>query len=107
MNTTSFKCPYDDCQMSYKYEKYLARHIEALHSASLKYECSVCKKRLSSLQNLREHKNLHTGDTPYVCKEPGCGFRAKQGSQLSAHKKTHQPVVRESRDFMYLKVTFT
>lgn len=54
-----------------------------------KHQCQICNKFLSSKQNLREHKFVHTGELPYICKTPGCGLRFRQGSVLSSHKKIH------------------
>lgn len=54
-----------------------------------KFQCSYCSKALSSKQNLKEHEFTHTGELPYICKNPGCGMRFRQGSVLSAHKRIH------------------
>ncbi|OMJ92884.1 hypothetical protein SteCoe_4215 [Stentor coeruleus] len=56
---------------------------------SKKFQCSYCNKALSSKQNLKEHEFTHTGELPYICKNPGCGMRFRQGSVLSAHKRIH------------------
>lgn len=52
--------------------------------------CSVCKKSLSSRQNLRQHMNIHTGEKPYKCTYSLCGQSFKHASQLSNHKYVHQ-----------------
>jgi uncharacterized Zn-finger protein len=53
------------------------------------FKCPYCHKNLSSRQNLKEHVNIHTGNKPYQCDEPGCGKQFRQGSLLSIHKRIH------------------
>lgn len=72
-----------------------------------KFQCSFCRKALSSKQNLKEHEFTHTGELPYVCKTPGCGLRFRQGSVLSAHKRIHGIIEKyiEQDRFKWIKVT--
>jgi uncharacterized Zn-finger protein len=56
------------------------------------FKCKYCKRNLSSRQNLREHIYIHTGETPYVCTEPGCDQKFRQGSLLSIHRKVHAAI---------------
>ncbi|CAG9325487.1 unnamed protein product [Blepharisma stoltei] len=72
------------------------------------YQCKSCRKILSSKQNLKEHMYIHTGEKPYVCKEPGCGQTFRQGSQLSAHRRVHTAIrtlSNTSSETIYLKLT--
>jgi len=71
------------------------------------FQCSFCRKGLSSKQNLKEHEFTHTGELPYVCKTPGCGLRFRQGSVLSAHKRIHGIIDKyvEQDRFKWIKVT--
>jgi hypothetical protein len=65
------------------------RHISSVHTPNdqKKYQCDVCSKGFSSLQHLRDHRNLHTGEKPYKCKFcPSCF--ASQGNHAS-HEKGH------------------
>ena len=100
-----FECPYPGCVQVYRVEKTLRRHIEALHRKNKKYQCRYCTKQLSSIQNLREHQYIHTGERPYQCAEPGCHARFRQGSQLTAHKKVHRGFAFDSDSFAVLKVS--
>lgn len=72
-----------------------------------KFQCSFCRKGLSSKQNLKEHEFTHTGELPYVCKTPGCGLRFRQGSVLSAHKRVHGIIDKyvEQEKYRWVKVT--
>lgn len=58
-------------------------------SKSPGYKCKYCSKYLSTKQSLREHSYIHTGQKPYICKEPGCSQTFRQSSQLSYHKRIH------------------
>ena len=107
MNALNYACPCDGCKRTYTNEKNLKRHIEALHSGSLKYKCEYCHKALSSKQNLKEHTYIHTGERPYVCNEPDCNASFRQGSQLSAHRRIHGAIRKYSSkvNFVELKVS--
>ena len=90
--TNRYTCPHAACYRTYNSEKNLRRHTRAFHSDAVKYECEYCGKQLASSQNLREHTYLHTGEMPYPCGFPGCPRLFRQGSQLSAHRRTHREV---------------
>lgn len=106
MSEQILTCTHDNCMRTYTNEENLKRHIEAIHRGSQQYECQYCHKHLSSKQNLREHTYIHTGERPYICREPGCGASFRQGSQLSAHKRIHGAIRRYSSktNFTELKV---
>ena len=87
---TIFKCTIEGCNREYVNNAILKRHYLAFHSQVKKFQCTVCSKLLASRQNLKEHSFIHSGDKPYSCKEPGCRMSFRQGTHLSAHKKTHQ-----------------
>ncbi|OMJ78255.1 hypothetical protein SteCoe_6576 [Stentor coeruleus] len=66
--------------------------VESDQNFNLK--CKYCLKNLSSRQNLREHTYIHTGEKPYICTEPGCEKKFRQGSLLSIHKKIHSEIIK-------------
>ena len=103
------RCPHVTCYRTYNSAKNLRRHMRAFHSETAKYLCSHCGKQLASSQNLREHIYLHTGEMPYSCGFPGCSRQFRQGSQLSAHRKTHEAVRPSvfSQEFKELRVSFS
>lgn len=85
-----FKCTVSGCSKVYVNSAILKRHTQAFHSTVNKFQCKVCGKSLASRQNLKEHSYIHSGEKPYICKEPGCKMSFRQGTHLSAHKKLHQ-----------------
>ena len=104
MDQIQFVCPYGSCNKKYKNFKSYHRHIDAQHRETVKYQCEICLKRLTSNQALKEHRNTHTGEKPFLCQVPGCSARFRQGSLLSAHKKTHRISPDISKSFRELKV---
>ena len=102
-----YRCSYETCYKHYNTEKNLRRHIRAVHNEPQRFQCTYCRKQLASTQNLREHMYLHTGEMPYQCSVSGCGARFRQGSQLSAHRKTHSALSTPEGVFKELKVLGT
>ena len=52
-------CPYDKCPRVYCFQKNLDQHIR-VHHLEHKYECDICKLKISSKAKLKNHiQNLH------------------------------------------------
>lgn len=92
MDSQRFNCSVQGCKKDYCNQFNLKRHYESQHLGVKRFRCKVCKKYLSSKQNLKEHRFMHTGEKPYNCSYPGCAETFRQGSQLSLHKKIHEEV---------------
>jgi len=84
---TVYCCYYSNCCKEFPTKYNLKRHIETVHLKCKQYQCNFCLKFFANLQNLREHLNLHTGNTPYVCSV--CKESYRYASQLSLHKRSH------------------
>ncbi|KAJ8273470.1 hypothetical protein GJAV_G00101960 [Gymnothorax javanicus] len=50
-------------------------------------ECSVCRRSYSSIQNLRIHMRMHTGERPFPCRD--CGKRFTDAGSLRKHARIH------------------
>jgi uncharacterized Zn-finger protein len=85
----TFVCGFKNCGKQYSTKYSLQRHFFIKHKKSKRFTCRVCKKILSSNQNLKEHSYTHSDEKPLVCSYPGCSKLFRQSSQLSAHKKIH------------------
>ncbi|KAL1405392.1 hypothetical protein Q8F55_009023 [Vanrija albida] len=59
-------------------------------SSGPKYACQYCAKTFSRPSSLRIHTYSHTGERPFVCKEPSCRRRFSVQSNLKRHAKVHQ-----------------
>eukprot|EP00189_Rhodosorus_marinus_P005949 CAMPEP_0113960430 /NCGR_PEP_ID=MMETSP0011_2-20120614/4706_1 /TAXON_ID=101924 /ORGANISM="Rhodosorus marinus" /LENGTH=161 /DNA_ID=CAMNT_0000971873 /DNA_START=1 /DNA_END=486 /DNA_ORIENTATION=+ /assembly_acc=CAM_ASM_000156 len=51
--------------------------------------CATCGRSFKYRYLLEQHKRVHSGATPFVCKETGCGRSFKWLSSLKAHRKSH------------------
>ena len=67
----NYKCKY--CDEAFVTEAEITKHRK-LHLRE-KYQCHICKKRLSSTQNLQDHITVHTGEKLFECKDCGTYFR--------------------------------
>ena len=90
MKSDSFECPFATCKKLYTTKYNLNKHIELVHWGVKAFKCTHCGKALATKQNLTQHVYTHTGETPFVCREAGCGEQFRYGSQLSIHKKFHR-----------------
>ena len=84
---TSYCCMAEACDKVYNSKFNLKRHIESAHLSLTRFHCDLCAKGFSSKQSMVEHRYLHTGKRPFVCRV--CGLRLRQASQLSLHKRVH------------------
>ncbi|ORY66366.1 uncharacterized protein BCR38DRAFT_340414 [Pseudomassariella vexata] len=66
----------------------LRRHLST-HTSYKPFECKQCGEGFSAQQALDQHIRIHTGDKPYVCDVEGCDKAFKQKSALTMHKRTH------------------
>lgn len=61
--------------------------LEMLKSNGV-FECFDCKKKISSLDTLREHNYIHLYKPPYIC--PDCQKHCNRASTLHRHLKQHE-----------------
>lgn len=83
----TYCCSARDCEKTYNSKFNLKRHIETAHLSVTRFSCDLCSKGFASKQSCIEHRNLHTGKKPFVCRV--CHLRLRQASQLSLHKRAH------------------
>lgn len=83
----TYCCMIPDCAKTYNSKFNLKRHIELAHLSVTRFRCDLCGKGFASKQSCIEHRHLHTGKKPFVCRI--CNLRLRQASQLSLHKRSH------------------
>lgn len=77
-----------DCDKRFVGPKKLQNHINFVHNKLPKpriFDCSVCHKKFSSKQVLKNHMNCHTGNRPYACEL--CDATFTQSGTLYKHKQ--------------------
>uniref|UniRef100_A0A7S1TFY1 C2H2-type domain-containing protein n=1 Tax=Compsopogon caeruleus TaxID=31354 RepID=A0A7S1TFY1_9RHOD len=70
------------------------RMVRKTRKKSFQCDFSDCGRVLSTKYNLSVHRRLHTGATPFKCKEPGCFAKFRWASSLKAHEGTHSKDIR-------------
>ena len=55
----------------------------------MSHPCDMCEKVLKTADNLRKHRYIHTGETPYRCTYDGCSYASRQPANLQTHMRVH------------------
>lgn len=98
------------CNFSFTLKKYLDRHFKGKHMPNVRksFPCNICKKELSTQQNLRQHQMLHTGERHHVCENCGNSFitvkslkahRCADSNALDADGKKKKPRIGRNKDY--------
>jgi len=77
------------CIMTDKTERVKMTYIRTPEGAFVCPDCGITKTRQNTMFY---HMKKHAGDTPHVCREPGCGKAFIQKSGLQQHTMQTHPV---------------
>ena len=68
----------------------MKKHILSKHKpdSERKNKCEFCGKGFLTIQHLKDHTNIHTGERPYMCSFCGSTFASK-GNWLNHVKTVH------------------
>merc|ERR1712228_153694 len=80
-----FQC--NQCNLAFKMNADLTKHIRQVYNKEKKFQCKVCKREFFNKANWREHCRIHTGEKPCKCEVCSKSFRTKRN--LKSHKETH------------------
>ncbi|KAF8322040.1 hypothetical protein DL93DRAFT_1241570 [Clavulina sp. PMI_390] len=76
------------CHCYYKVKLSWARHLHLHISGEPEkpYICDICGASNAQQANHRSHMAQHSGEKPYECIVPECGFRSGQASNRNKHE---------------------
>ena len=72
------------CDKRFTTKQCLKQHKQT-HTGEKLYSCTECKKQFASLQYLRKHMNVHS--SKHKCTECGKSFRSN--AHLTVHRRIH------------------
>ena len=67
----------------------MKRHVQSKHTPNdlKKFKCDLCGKGFAVKDNLKDHKNIHTGVKPYKCMYCPLSFASKGTHRM--HQRKH------------------
>ena len=82
-------CVRTTCDFKAISKTFLFNHIKEAHQG-LKYNCELCGKCFTRLENFNEHQANHNGDKPFSCLQ--CDYCSSKPHNLKMHHLTHSNI---------------
>ena len=81
--------PCEECGKMFKHRETLDFHMKTVHNPDRPVlKCQDCDKTYLDPSRMKEHRRIHTGESPAECNECFQTFRTNR--LLKAHKLTHE-----------------
>jgi KRAB domain-containing zinc finger protein len=80
------KCSFKSCTLVFSSLEDFKEHNE-MHFQAMQFSCDVCGKLFTRKSKCRLHMQRHTKLRPYACDVPGCSYLGKVPFDLYKHKK--------------------
>lgn len=77
----------EHCEKIFHRRSKLKDHIARVHEKAQKYECSLCKRVVHSLDSYNSHLKMHMSEKTYECDI--CPMKFYTAGNLGLHKKIH------------------
>ena len=90
------KCTFPECDKLFTNRAQRTTHRNLIHTPN-KYKCEVCSKTCGSLQQLRDHRIVHTGERNFQCQD--CDRKFKKRDDLTDHRRKHEKTVEKQKPF--------
>ncbi|CAG8495642.1 1373_t:CDS:2 [Funneliformis mosseae] len=120
INDNQFNCDEPGCGKRFSISSYLKIHQNLQHHMSqmgtidyvekvkeqqpiddvkvIKCTLSGCNKTFKDQKNLKRHLELHKGEKPFICDEPGCGKRFALRDYVKTHQKRQHEMKRRQNE---------
>ena len=80
------------CDKTFVSSAFLNGHMLYKHNNGDSYPCDKCEKIFKVKGQLTRHMPIHTGETPFKCREEGCGKAFRIWNSRKDHERQHRGV---------------
>lgn len=78
-----------ECHKTFTNYKAKSQHERLVHAKGPVHSCSVCDRKFTNSQYLRDHMRIHSHSKPFVCDYANCGKAFRLSKDLVRHKRVH------------------
>ncbi len=71
----------------------LRDHEKAIHLGIKDKRCDECGFTCTAASSLKRHKMTHTGERPFKCEWPGCGYASNRRNHLQVYEHSSNTAI--------------